>query len=46
MSNHLNELTDELSKKVNRVETKLNEAMELIGTQTTEIRQQGTKIMK
>ena len=46
ISNHMNELADELSEKVNRVETKLNEAMELIGTQTTKIRQQETKIMK
>ena len=46
ISNHLNKLADELSEKVNRVETKLNEAMELIGTQTTEIRQQATKIMQ
>ena len=46
ISNHVNELADELSEKVNRVESKLNEAMKLIGTQTTEIRQQETKIMQ
>ena len=32
--------------KVNRVETRITEAMELIGTQTTKIRQQETKIMQ
>ena len=46
ISNHMNELADELSEKVNRVESKLNEAMKLIGTQTTKIRQQETKIMQ
>ena len=42
----MNELTDEISEKVNRVETKLNEAKEVIGTQTTKIRQQETNIMQ